>query len=442
MRKWSLGRFSIQLALGLAMLVAAAVLAIAFMALQTERRLRTSLASIRAAGDPSSISELAPKPIPMDKNAAVVLAGLGPQLDAFSKDHARFFYTPSGKAYEARTDEGEQATEEQIAAIRAILEKYPEIPTGLTQAAEREQYASLADYSLDHQKFLDQWLKKYVGRIRAAGRFLQWRNEVLLAEGKHEEAVEQGVELLRLARLYDGEPLMVNYLAGVAVRGIAVNMLYDALAAGPVRPELHAALEKELALHDTPQRIVHALKTDRAYSASLAADGGANPNTKENPILVSLFGWTLKRHFISALDYSDEQIAMVQKSWPNANRRVGRGSAPGEGELGTLAALMVPGLQAAYNAEARTVAVMRALRIFNALRQFAEENGREAAGLEKLNLPAAATGDPYSGNPLLLKSTADGWVVYSVMKNGVDDGGDFKEMKDFGVAPRKLRATE
>jgi hypothetical protein len=62
--------------------------------------------------------------------------------------------------------------------------------------------------------------------------------------------------------------------------------------------------------------------------------------------------------------------------------------------------------------------------------------------LEKLNLPAAATGDPYSGNPLLLKSTANGWVVYSVMKNGVDDGGDFKEMKDFGVAPRKLRATE
>ena len=38
---------------------------------------------------------------------------------------------------------------------------------------------------------------------------------------------------------------------------------------------------------------------------------------------------------------------------------------------------------------------MRALRIFNALRQFAAENGREAAGLEELGLPEQATMDPH-----------------------------------------------
>ena len=59
-----------------------------------------------------------------------------------------------------------------------------------------------------------------------------------------------------------------------------------------------------------------------------------------------------------------------------------------------------------------------------------------------MNLPGAATIDPYSGQPLKLKHTADGWIVYSVMHNGIDDGGDFKGLKDYGVAPRKWRLTE
>jgi hypothetical protein len=102
----------------------------------------------------------------------------------------------------------------------------------------------------------------------------------------------------------------------------------------------------------------------------------------------------------------------------------------------------MPAVKAAYQARARSLAVSRSLRIYNALRQFAEKNGREAAGLEELGLPQEATIDPYSGEPLKLKDTDEGWIIYSVMENGVDDGGDFKAIKDYGVAPPKLRVTE
>ncbi len=85
---------------------------------------------------------------------------------------------------------------------------------------------------------------------------------------------------------------------------------------------------------------------------------------------------------------------------------------------------------------------MRALRIHNALRAFAEKNGREATGLDELGLPREATVDPYSGQPLKLKRTDAGWIMYSVMQNGLDDGGDFIDLKDYGVAPRRLRGTE
>jgi hypothetical protein len=76
------------------------------------------------------------------------------------------------------------------------------------------------------------------------------------------------------------------------------------------------------------------------------------------------------------------------------------------------------------------------------MRQFATKNGRESNGLAELDLPQQATIDPYSGQPLQLKPTGDGWVIYSVMDNGIDDGGDFKKLKDYGVAPPKLRLTQ
>jgi hypothetical protein len=109
---------------------------------------------------------------------------------------------------------------------------------------------------------------------------------------------------------------------------------------------------------------------------------------------------------------------------------------------GVMADLLMPAVKAVFQANARSLAVSRALRIDNALRQFAEKNGREAKGLEEIELPKEATIDPYTGEPLKLKHTEDGWVIYTVMENGVDDGGDFNGHKDYGVAPPKRRLTE
>jgi hypothetical protein len=149
----------------------------------------------------------------------------------------------------------------------------------------------------------------------------------------------------------------------------------------------------------------------------------------------------MKRFYAGAMDGFSQEIVLAEKSWPYMSNQVGRYGNATSG-LGVLADLLLPAIQAAYDAEARVVGMMRSLRIFNALARFRTDNDREAAGLDELDLPAAATIDPSSRKPLLLKHTPDGWVVYSVMKNQTDDGGDFKGMKDYGVAPRKLRQTE
>src|SRR5690606_19681110 len=88
-----------------------------------------------------------------------------------------------------------------------------------------------------------------------------------------------------------------------------------------------------------------------------------------------------------------------------------------------------------YQAANRTLAQLRCLRILNALTAHKQQHDAEATGLADLQLPASATLDPFSGKPLLLKRTDKGWIVYSVMSNSVDDGGDFTDMLDYGIGP-------
>ena len=157
-------------------------------------------------------------------------------------------------------------------------------------------------------------------------------------------------------------------------------------------------VDKELALHDTPQRIVHALKTDRAYSASVAAEAGTSSAfNQQRPFYAGLVDWPMKRLFLGAVDYLDSQIALAGNAWPNTNARVGPTGTPQQTNLGVMADLLVPAIQASYEAEGRITAVMRSLRIFNALAQFCAENDRDASGLDELPLPQSATIDPFSG---------------------------------------------
>jgi hypothetical protein len=439
MRIWPTKRGWKRIGIGLALFVAVLLVLNGFMAWRAEWRLQARLAEIRAAGDPASIAELAPPSIPDEENAAAIMEQVRPRLDAFGKAQSRFFNSPLGKQYDEARDKGEPATTEQIDAIRDILSKYADVEESLARASDCQQFASRMDFSLDHSKFLEQLLDR-IQSARTGARLLGWRGEVLLADGNHEQALSNGLQALRLARLHENEPTLVAFLVAIAMRMIANDQIYDALAAGPVSPELHAALDKELALQDDPNRFMRVMKDERAVGSDWIhshLDLAGLP-----PSFAHLLGWPMKEYQVGVLDAMAEYIQLAELPWNEVRGRLGLAeedtSLPPTGH-GVLADLLLPALKAAYQANARSLAVSRALRINNALRAFADEHGREATGLEELKLPADAVIDPHSGQPLKLKHTDDGWVVYSVMENGIDDGGDFTDIKDFGVGPRAVR---
>src|SRR5262245_43918360 len=121
MRIWPTKRVWKRIGIGLAIFVSLALIVNGFFALRAEWRLRTRLAANRAAGDPASIADLKPTPIPGDENAAAIIDKIRPRLHDFSKAYGRFYDSSLGKKYSDAEDRDEPPTKEQADAIRAIL---------------------------------------------------------------------------------------------------------------------------------------------------------------------------------------------------------------------------------------------------------------------------------------------------------------------------------
>lgn len=427
-----------RLGISLAALVALALIANGFMAWRTDARLQNRIDEIRAGGNPATIADLAPEPIPSDQNAAAQIDKLVPRLDAFDRDLAHFYdRTPIGQAYGAARERDEAPTAEQLAAIRVIIDKYPEIEAGITAAASCDKYASLANFSLNHYELIDDSLNR-AQRIRTAARYAAWRMEVLTGEGQADAAARLGIQVLRLARLHNAEPLLINSLVGVAVRMTVAQQVYDALTSGEVSPETLAALDKELAIQDDSKHLSNVFQTEQAFAISVASEGGVVPQLDNiNPYWFKLVGWPVKTMYINALNAFDDQLELADRPYYEIRDRFDAKGALKPTNYGVLGDLLAPSLGAAYASHARNQATMRSLRIANAFASYRQQHGREASGLEDLALPRESTIDPFNGGPLKLRKTSDGWVIYSVMQNNIDDGGDFKERKDAGFAPRK-----
>ena len=106
-----------------------------------------------------------------------------------------------------------------------------------------------------------------------------------------------------------------------------------------------------------------------------------------------------------------------------------------QGRLPSMAREEFPGFEMTYHATTRSQAMIRSLRVLNAIQARAPAGATEAPKLSGLGLPAEATVDPFNGEPLHVKRLPQGWLVYSVGWDLQDHGGTLDGAADFGVGP-------
>jgi hypothetical protein len=220
--------------------------------------------------------------------------------------------------------------------------------------------------------------------IRSVARTWDAESQEALAARKFHRAGKFGLAGVRLGNAQQKGGLIVHSLLGIAVESKGVRQLRRArndLSSTEVRLLLEAlrSIDQEREpLEMTAARQV--AWTDLAYT-------WRNSLSQEAPVVLASAG-------------------MYESEYPW---------------------LVTPGVQATEAAIQRRDAMLRLLITNLAVRLFQHENGRLPGSLEELQ-PAYLTNmpiDPYSNEPLIYRNSDKSYTLYSVWKDGNDDGGHF-----------------
>jgi hypothetical protein len=392
------------------------------------------LAEIRAAGDPLSLAELARPPIPPEKNAATFLRRAEAGAAAIEKE---LLQTPDFfKQLEAK---GPMSADVQ-STLTAVFLAHSDVISLLQQAAACPDYDAELDYTVE-PGVLNANMLPVVQESRCYARALQYWAQLFIAQGNRDDAVRTVLTMFQLARHFDCNPTIVSYLVAIAVRGMAVDLANQALQTGPVSQEVRDALDGELAAQQRMDGYVWMFKTERAYGIDWFAYSIPPPKLKG--YFPSRNFWLLVRGFWNRqesvyLETMKAEIALARDPSPyqkstHALQAIERQVR----QQSFIVQPLIPALQAMHEAVVRNQAMIRCLRVLNALQVRVPAGSDEAPKLSDLGLPAEFTTDPYTGDPLHIKKLPRGWLVYAVGRDFKDHGGELEPfpIKDVGVGP-------
>ncbi len=404
--------------IGLAMLFAVLLITVAILNWRANSRLEQRLAAIRSAGDPVALADLANEPVPPDQNAITYLQRVERQTMAIVAELRDV--TPNDGPFR----EGTKLNAEGAAKVRATLKAYPEVVPTLAQAVACPAYDPTYDFSVPQPVVLDAVIQQAASR-RAVARVMMLQADLLIFGGQREEALQTCVQVLQYGRQLENEPFTVGFLISLAVRGAALNKINQILVAGPISAESHTRLTDELAQNDDMQGFIRCLKSERVHGIA---------SFREMSI-AKLPLWYVRNWESDYLDMMATELEM--------------GASPKhdiENELATqqtalaaatmLTRLAHPALQATREALDRVRSTGRCIYALSVFQQTGTENANSDFDLNSLGLDKKFITDPYTGDPLLVKQTPEGWVVYSVGRNGKDDGGVIgSPFDDVGAGP-------
>jgi hypothetical protein len=391
----------------------------AYFVWSTGTQLERQLIALRQAGDPVQLADLARKPLAAEHNADVFLRRAADDLEAIEKE-LQMLYPKSGYPTAPLPPAGQDRLEKLFAA-------YPNFMPLLEQAANCPDSDPQIDFNVPTTAILEPYMK-HTNRHRALSRVMKARSAWLLSKGRGDDALAAQLVMLRLARHWRREPLIIANLVTAVCEVGAMGAINQVLQAGPVGAAAREALDRELALHDTMEGYDWALKSERAYALSSAREV---PGTSlwvtrgfANQFGLGLIG--IFDHFLAKGTLPYAEVAVDKRRYAK------RG---GPNLYGALVTLLEPALSSLREPAERTRAMSRCLRILNAVQARQPKSGDRDFALTELGLPAAATLDPYSDEPLHLKKRREGWMVYAVGRDLTDDGGALERSADIGVGP-------
>src|SRR5262249_49612321 len=151
----------------------------------------------------------------------------------------------------------------------------------------------------------------------------------------------------------------------IACRGMIIESLNRSLRAGPIPSDVRAALARELDGSDDRADIAAMYKAERAIG--LTRFDSAFP---QSPVFAWLTKWKTNDWQCDMLDYYSGVIGRTASPWYQTGGSINSGLPQASGASGTLVSQLFPAVQSVYQASNRDQALLRCLRILNALKDY------------------------------------------------------------------------
>jgi hypothetical protein len=395
----------------------------------SRRALKREYAALQAEGRPMQRQEIVPPAIPVADNAALVYNAAVQMLKAEPPLVLDAYTPPAGRHINNLFEQlSVVASDSPVSTEHATrLLDHPQVVEFLgavEHGAARPGYRQELDYSQGAAL-----LMPHLGEKRHISRILSVRTRRQAAAGDTDAAWRTALTGLRFADSLRDEPVLISQLVRVAQAVIALEAIRAVAEVAPPAAEDDAELETLLASLENQEPLVRAIDGERlilgewafmlpASSVELMGPG------KESQFL-SIIRWT----FRPLLGWDHAAYMRVMRSYA---RHAAEPYAPGDDEFGDrlladvpryciLTRMTVPAISAAKARYISMIAEARITRAGLAAMRYNQEHGALPPDLEALKL--TNPDDPFTGKPLIYRTTDRGFTIYSVGVNLVDDGG-------------------
>jgi hypothetical protein len=344
----------------------------------------------------------------------------------------------------------------------------------LVEASRRPRYYSPSPTFLnDQHEMIVGMLLPGSQNLREAVRALGVRAMRHVGENRLDDAWNDLLAMHRFSRLVAQGPTLVEQLVAIAVAGISNDGTLALLSSDRLTPDLARRIKKDLdSLPDisrmtecidslerimTLDAVVHMKLYGIFPTLEGLTDGPTHPRSWTNSI--SFDGnVTMRRvnrwydRIVAIMKIRDhetrqKEFAKYETDLEAEGQRVKQPirifaaifslKSRSESIGAVLAALMLPAIQAADVAQDRGRTQLQLIRLAAAIAVYRVEHHSYPAKLDDLvpGLIAELPTDVYNSKPFIYKRTDDGYLLYSVGSNGIDDRGDNSQMSRLAGEP-------
>lgn len=400
-----------------AMLVAC-ILHVAVLSSGANRRIE----ALRAAGQPTSLAELAVRnklPMGMENAASFYQSAIGMFVPPPADVNIPF----AGKKT-VTLARGSGIPESMAEAVAEFLAANEKCLALLHEAAGIEN----CRYEYDYQKEMPPFTE-----LRGCAQLLKLAAVNHAQKGDVAAAVICIKDLLRLSDLLRDEPRLISYFVQSAYAGLAIRSLERALSLTTFTDSQLRELDDALAVTAGRIDLARALALERCAVIDCIRDPSLVEPSKIGIVIFKLPG-VQAQGLIDMLDHLEDCIQAAGLQGPKRETRFKEIEArlSGLSHLHIAAKIMAPPLARTSQLDSRVHAHLDLGRTAVAVERHRLAKGRLPEQLADL-VPAYMEQvpiDPFDGQPIRYRRAEPGYVLWSVMEDGQDNGG--KDREDVG----------